>query len=368
MPRVKELDSIRGLAALAIVIHHLYWIPISVLGTAIDLFFVLSGYLITTILLDHPPSGGFLVAFYARRALRIWPIYYLSLLLLVAANSWTPAPASLESLPQYLTFTQLTGYYWSSTPPPSIPAFGHTWSLAVEEQFYMIWPMLLLLLGRRNMAATAMAVVGVAFTMRMLGFSNWILGTNCDGLALGALLAIVLRGRSPTECRRLFAGRLALLGLVAATYWAGGVAILAMLPASQQTAIAPFLAASRALALNLVYFALVGLVVIHAGDRRLAALRDHRLVYLGEISYGVYLYHYIIFILCGDYASRHGFEAGIGFDAMRVGASLVVAAVSYRFIERPALKLKCLFPYPDGEAVSSAPSRDWIPVAVGEKG
>src|SRR5438045_1329189 len=127
MQRVKELDAIRGLAALVIVFYHLFWIPIGLLGTAVDLFFVLSGYLITSILLGHPPSREFLFAFYARRGLRIWPIYYFSLLILVMINPWVSEPGSLDGLPYSLTFTQFVPYYWSDAAPAFIPAFRHTW-------------------------------------------------------------------------------------------------------------------------------------------------------------------------------------------------------------------------------------------------
>ena len=103
----------------------------------VDLFFVLSGFLITSILLTHDMSHRFLVSFYARRALRIWPVYYLSLMVLVLWNPFLPVPASLDGLPYFATFTQNITYYWSNSAPAFIPAFRHTWSVAIEEQFYM---------------------------------------------------------------------------------------------------------------------------------------------------------------------------------------------------------------------------------------
>jgi|SRR5208337_344905 len=127
MQRVKELDSIRGLASLAIVIYHLWLSNIGLLGAAVDLFFattrntarnakipgqkarilscmsgccffVLSGFLITLILFTHVMSHHFLVLFYTRRALRIWPMYYLPLSILVLLNPFMPGPGSLKSL------------------------------------------------------------------------------------------------------------------------------------------------------------------------------------------------------------------------------------------------------------------------------
>lgn len=367
MQRVKELDSIRGLAALSIVVYHLFWVPTSLLGTSIYLFFVLSGYLITSILLRHAPSGEFLLAFYARRGLRIWPIYYLSVFLVVLINPWTPNPAGLESLPQYLTFTQLTSSYWSDAVPASIPALGHTWSLAVEEQFYLLWPALLVLLGRRGLPGAAMAVIASAVVMRAMGYSQWILGTNCDGLALGGLLAGLLHDRSPSEVRAHYGPRFAILGVAAAAYWVGGALLIPLLPGGWGAGVAPTVAATRVLALNLVYFSVVGLVVAFAGDRRLAALRDRKLVYLGTISYGLYLYHYIIYHLFDEYATRAGM-GGVGNDLVKVAASVAIAVLSDRFIERPLASMKRLVPYPaEGTAEVGFP-RGLVPLAGPEEG
>jgi peptidoglycan/LPS O-acetylase OafA/YrhL len=100
MQRIKEFDSIRGLASLAIVVYHLWLTQIGLLlDAAVDLFFVLSGFLITSILLTNPMGSRFLVCFSARRALRIWPIYYLSLRTMVLINPLTAEPASLDGLP-----------------------------------------------------------------------------------------------------------------------------------------------------------------------------------------------------------------------------------------------------------------------------
>ncbi len=369
MQRVKELDSIRGLAALCIVLYHLWAAWIGVLGSAIDLFFVLSGYLITSIILSHPPSGEFLFAFYARRGLRIWPVYYLSLFLLVAINPWTSRPGSLAGLPQYLTFTQFVPYYWSDAEPAFIPAFRHTWSLAVEEQFYLIWPALLLLLGRKGVRGAATAVILAAVVMRTLDFNRWVLATNCDGLALGALLAGLLHGRLPSEARGRYSCRFALVGLGAAAVWVGGALIMRFVPGGRTGDLTAMVSACRALALNLAFFALVGLTVLFADDRRLAFLRDRRLVYIGQISYGLYLYHHIVFMLLDDYTETHGLAGSVALDLAKVAASLAIAALSYRLVEMPMLSLKRLFPYRSTESAGVAGiPRGWKPLTVPEEG
>ncbi len=166
MQRVKELDSMRGLAAVAIVIYHLGLFKVPLLGWSIDFFFVLSGYLITSILLDNPPTGGFLISFYARRGLRIWPIYYLTLAAVVLLNPIVAKPGPLDGLPYYLTFTQNVTEYWSRGAPDFIWAFRHTWSLAVEEQYYIIWPALLLFVGRARLAPAAVFFVTLSVILR----------------------------------------------------------------------------------------------------------------------------------------------------------------------------------------------------------
>src|SRR5262245_25669872 len=112
MQRVRELDALRGLAALAIVVYHfaLSWFPIG--WAFVDLFFVLSGYLITSIILEHRQSPRFLPRFYLRRGLRIWPIYYLCLLLLLVFGPSLPRPTDWGALPAHLTYTQNVERYW----------------------------------------------------------------------------------------------------------------------------------------------------------------------------------------------------------------------------------------------------------------
>jgi peptidoglycan/LPS O-acetylase OafA/YrhL len=366
--RVRELDSMRGLAAIAIVVYHLWLIQISVLGAAVDLFFVLSGYLITSILLAHPPSERFLLAFYARRALRIWPIYYLSLLFLVAINPWTSVPGSLDGLPYFLTFTQGLPYYWQDTAPAFITAFRHTWSLAIEEQFYIVWPALICLVGKKGLPWAAIALICLAVSTRTLNMNSWILITHCDGLALGALLAGWLHApaRAATRDRdRVWLFRLA---LGSAVYWVVSAMGLKGTALASTPELVRAIQSTRMLSLNVVFFALVGLTVLYAGHPGLRALRDRRLVYFGQISYGLYLYHHIVFVLWDDYASKHGLSHHIGFDLVKLGVSLAISALSYRYLERPILTLKDLFPYRPATVRTADPKGELAPIRGMEPG
>lgn len=287
MQRVKELDSIRGLAALTIVIYHLWFPAVGVFVLAVDLFFVLSGYLITTIILDNALMEGFLFSFYVRRSLRIWPVYYLTLAAVVLINGFLPAPGNLGDLPLYITYTQEVAHSWMGREPTFPLAFRHTWSLAIEEQFYIFWPVMIWIVGRRGLPAMALAVVGVAVAARAWGVNHFILITRCDGLALGGLLAGLIgeRARAHQMSSRSRARFTTLL------LAAPGVVLMVLVCTTLLNARWPGLAppstidSLKMLGANLVLLATVGGIVLHSGRSELRWLRNPLLVYLGTISY-----------------------------------------------------------------------------------
>jgi peptidoglycan/LPS O-acetylase OafA/YrhL len=343
MQRVKELDSIRGLASLTIVFYHLWFAEVGLLGTAVDLFFVLSGFLITSILLTHEINVGFVLSFYARRALRIWPIYYLSLITLVLINPFTVKPGPLDGLSWFATFTQNIAYHWSATVPPFIPAFRHTWSVAIEEQFYMFWPALVWLIGRRGIVPGIVSLVVLAVGTRVFQFNNWILATHCDGLALGALLS---HWTLPADRQKQSQEPAYWVWLAAAGFfWLGSALVLHLLAPGWSCSLVGTIQAFRLLSLNVVFFALVGLIFQYKGHRRLRILCHPWLVYLGQISYGLYLYHHIIFMLWDDYVEKLGIEPYLVLDVVKVALSFAVATLSWKFIEQPLLSLKGRFRY-----------------------
>ncbi len=359
MQRIKELDSIRGLAALAIVVYHL-WLPqVGLLGAAVDLFFVLSGFLITTILLTNSLSRQFLVSFYARRALRIWPIYYLSLGLLVLLVRIVPDAGQLDGLPYFATFTQNIPYYCSNSAPAFIPAFRHTWSVAIEEQFYLFWPAVLWVLGRRAVRPAALTLIVLAVMTRALEFNGWILVSHCDGLALGALLAswnlLDVEGEARRE--RSFWK----LGLASTGFWVGSALALYLVPSDWQSSLVRPVQSVRLLSLNVVFLALVGSIARSSGSRWLGVLRLSWLTYLGQISYGLYLYHHVVFMLWDDYAARYGIANNLAIDVAKLALSLAIAALSWRYIEQPALRLKTWFSYETGMAQGGSARADRTP-------
>lgn len=360
MRRVPELDALRGLASLIILLLHArVFEGVAILGTlwagfgwgGVDLFFVLSGYLITSIILRSGSQSGFLRSFYARRGLRIWPIYYLLMLGVIAVNLALPThPIPMQGMPQYLTYTQGIPAYWGSESPGQLEWLGHTWTLAIEEQFYLVWPFLVLLVPRRRLIPTCLAIALFSMIIRSswpnriasfldLGIhfpaaAQWLLLGRIDGFALGGLLAVLMTDPRTTTLRRrrferLFAG----IALAAAVYLVTCSLAFSKIPAAPSMT-------------TLVSFGVVGLVLLNAGSHRLRFLRWSWLCYLGLISYGLYLLHPIVFELFHLSRPWFGSRAWLVSPLMLL-ASLAVAILSWHLIEQPILRFKDRFGYND---------------------
>ena len=218
---VPALDGVRGLAILLVLVSHLmlfnnhtgsrFGDSLSALRglgwVGVDLFFVLSGFLITGILYDTLHDPHYFRSFYMRRFLRIFPLYYGFLFFLLILGHWGPGLHFVWGGRQYvlLTYMQNTGLWFPVTDfHPGVWAdLDHFWSLAVEEQFYLFWPLLVFLVrGRRRLMALALTLSGIALLLRIAlylhGSSPLLIFmlTPCrmDTLLLGGLVALVVRG------------------------------------------------------------------------------------------------------------------------------------------------------------------------------
>ncbi len=240
------MDGIRGLAILGVIVYHTMPLGDSAHGVlriwraftdsswaGVDLFFVLSGFLITGILLDSRAQKGYYRNFYARRALRIMPLYYgvLVVVLLVV-----PALVGASRLPglysrlianQFWLWTFLQNYL-QSRGAHQLPGLGHFWSLAVEEQFYWFWPIVVYLTTRRTLLHLCMAIClfEPLFRLALLecGYTLWSIReltfTKMDALLYGAIAALLFRDPEMLRWRRywvpvLTAAAIGVLALVA---------------------------------------------------------------------------------------------------------------------------------------------------------
>lgn len=334
--RIIELDSIRGLAAIAVLVTHLprgFWFG----ETGVDLFFVLSGYLITSIILRYREQPGFLRAFYYRRALRIFPIYYLAILAVLAVNALRHAPGSTEGIGYFFFYAQNIQYYWGGDPPSPVLPLGHTWTLAIEEQFYLLWPAIVVFLRPRLAFWVCATLVVLPVVLRAQGLDRISLLGHTDGLALGACLAFL-----GVRTRRAFTPAVApayLLAAVAAFvgyawYWDG----LSARGATGKQMVQDTYAISL---VSLGYAAVVAFTLSLSGSRWGRVFRLRPLVWVGTVSYGLYLYHWILY----DWIdTKVKFGLGYGdpwwLDVIKVTVSFAAAALSWYLIERPLLKLK----------------------------
>ena len=354
MRRVPEFDGLRGVAAVMILGLHLgLGRQYAFLATAVNLFFVLSGYLISLIVLEYSSRPSFLRSFCARRILRIWPIYYGLLLAFLAVNPWLPERQRTTGLPYYLTFTQFSPFYWGGEPPAFSRFFGHTWTLAAEEQFYLLWPLIASFLGRRVLLGTIPILLVSAFVARLYLWPM-LLVTTWDGFGFGALLAWWLgTPDSPRSRSRPVVPLLLALGAAATAYPLARPAIVSWLTTgwpAMGARLATSLDASRT---GLFYFAVIGLVIRTAGTPLLRPLRHPSLVYVGTISYGLYLFHEPLYALISPSHFTKGCTDGMALDAAKLAATFALAIVSWELFEKPILRLKARFPYPPLPAASN---------------
>jgi peptidoglycan/LPS O-acetylase OafA/YrhL len=306
----------------------------------VDLFFVLSGFLITRILLEERGrTGGIsLRSFFAKRALRILPIYYLGIAIYAAVFAWSSG--DLLSLA-----THTFNYYKPFHPEPM--ALEHTWSLSVEEQFYLVWPFALLAIPARLGKVTTslliplvsvLAALFIAATFESALSATMIYMfsiTRMMSLSLGASIAYgEQEGDQPGGWQ---AGLVILIG----------VAVLAVDQAGRYLQIVP--AGGYYWSVALVGYAMMGfgtvsLLVAPAGRMVTAvnaALSWAPLRYVGRISYGLYLYHYLVLFLLNiaPYQTEKS-----GASASRLLAAVVLtfvcAHLSYRYFERPLMRLR----------------------------
>jgi peptidoglycan/LPS O-acetylase OafA/YrhL len=340
--RIVELDGLRGLACLLVLVYHVMPHRIPLGWAAVDLFFVLSGYLITSIILKFSQEDHFLFNFYMRRGLRIWPIYFLTVLTVAVAVPFLPRPFVPVGLPYVLTYTQNLPLYWSGNSLNFSSYLDHIWSLAIEEQFYVLWPLLVVLVGRRGVIPLAFALLAASVSARMLGFSWLLLLARGDGLVLGSILAAipaVRGGHEPTANRwQVIFGTAAITAVayLAALSATGGIVPL----------VTPRWPALTVLAVNLLTFSIVGIVLCRRGSPGLWPLRRPRLVRIGKLSYGLYMFHYVILCLSDDAAWGLGLGGRpLWREALTVVVIFGLAAVSWRYFERPILALKDRFPY-----------------------
>src|ERR1700688_606512 len=368
--RIPELDGLRGMAILLVLVGHYFAVPgigaASVLNgywfrlgwTGVDLFFVLSGFLIGGILLGARDSPYYFKTFYARRFFRIIPLYYawISIYIILSVLGWNFLSARVGSVQKVdisilAHFLFLQNFHEFLKGTVSFWWFSSTWSLAVEEQFYLVAPLLVRYLPKRVLALVLVLVTFGAPILRFAirnGFSEgpWLayrlMPCRADSLAVGVLAALLWN--NPKARAWLEAHALVLYGLFAILF--AGVAYLwrwysdPLLPLTQ-TAGYTWLA---------LFFAVLLLLVLSRRASLLAALmRLGFLREIGGVSYCIYIIHTAVFLFCHQLL-LHALPEVTDVKAAAVTflaafMTYAIAKLSWRFFEQPLLRRGHAFQY-----------------------
>ena len=364
-PHMPQLDALRAVAVLGVLASH-FCRDTPALAAAghlgVRLFFVLSGFLITGILLRcralvdaGQPIGLTLRRFYARRALRIAPLYYAVLLLAWVAG----IPYMREAAAWHAAY--LSNIYFVRIDAWQGP-LSHFWSLAVEEQFYLVWPALILLVPQRSLVRAVVGVVALGPLYRAAGelaglpqMALWTMPfTALDALGFGALLALPADPSRAPDRPRPTAGWLPGAAVVSAALLAWYLGAWTERPTSF------FWLMNHGLG-ELAWTVVFGAVVLGAarGFRGPVGrcLEWAPLAYVGRISYGIYLIHLFVpmFLPRALAAAGLAYPASEGYRfACLTAATIALAALSWTLYERPLNGLKRWFPY-GGAAAARTP-------------
>ncbi|MCR9096632.1 MAG: acyltransferase [bacterium] len=343
--RIEGLDGLRAIALLSVVFFHLEtkpWIPGGFVG--VDLFFVLSGFLITGLLLDELDRRQTidLTAFYLRRARRLLPAFAAMLLGVLSVSLLVLDPdarayPTLEELNASVLLAVLYGFNWLvAFDLPYMRAIAHVWSLSIEEQFYLVWPVALIFLTRHagsEAAIRRVVVLGILLSLSIpfwdtdWGWNRLYYGSDyrASGLLLGCLVALA---RRDPELRQSLTEP-SVLGPVAAASCAFLVFVAATTAPDQ-----PYLYLGGFLCIGLASAAILLFVVEAAPGHPVVRFLQHRtLVWIGRRSYAGYLFHMPLVI----WTRRLDVPL---FDQMVLvlGLTFLLVEASWRWIERPMLE------------------------------
>lgn len=356
---LKELDGLRGVAILLVICFHLFpYLPISKIGwVGVDLFFVLSGFLITGILLDSLHKTNYWRGFVIRRTLRIFPLYYFTLGVFILLCNLFPEFAS-NKVVNYSYFREHQAWYWSYLTNIRMfiegdwlntYIFNPFWSLAIEEQFYVFWPLMVYVFRGKRLVVAILCLAAACILTRFLMVENNYTNlqiyvftfSRLDTILFGSLVAVLIR----IESWRRYLERYTSIVFILT-----GIVLLGMVVVNKS--LNPYLKFMQSYGYTLIVLLFASLlpIIISANSKHrfLKTIFQNRfLVFFGKYSYSLYIFHWPFYLLMNE-PLQHFLEKYSGnILLVNLGASVIIFLASvasslftWNLFEKRFIKLK----------------------------
>ena len=345
------LDGLRGIGCLLVVVYHNFWFFHQYLffgWLAMDIFFVLSGFLITDILVKTSGKENYLKNFYVRRILRVFPLYYVSLVFFI----WiVPNLTNILHLDyfvnhQFWFWTFLQNWVLIFHPPGGQNVLGHLWSMAVEEQFYLLWPLVFTWIRNPKTLLWIMAIILVGFSaFRVwlwinqfpgINYYQFFLMTRIDGICIGCMVALMQKIDAKLIGRYLALIVLSFAGLNFLFYY---------INLKQGNSI-PYLGILGFSTFSMIFGLLVYEIVNRENSLFSKLLDLSPLKFLGKISYGTYILHWPLYLLLVSVIPQltsNSFNHQLTISIAATILAFIAGYISFRYFESYFLALKKYF-------------------------
>ena len=353
---IPGLDGLRGLAIVLVLLYHCFF-PLWKVGAnagwvGVDLFFVLSGFLITGILLDSLGKKNYFSTFYLRRSLRIFPLYYFFLICFFLISPFVINPEELKPY-QFYFDNQL--WYWlyipnwlitfdNHWPPVPKPLLDHFWSLAIEEQFYLFWPLMVFFFKRRTLIYICLFFILQSMVIRNLfeysgkDYSSSYVFTfaRLDAISIGALVALLIRGER---------GKLLLANSSRPIFVISFLILFILTLLSHNFSLKNEYFIRIGYTIIGIFFGSFLVLVLSEGSILGKICNTGFLKFFGKYSYGIYVYHWLISPLINDYFAYQvmrftTISPWLIASFLSVFLIILISILSFHLFEKQNLKLK----------------------------
>ncbi|GAB4416512.1 MAG: hypothetical protein Kow002_02320 [Anaerolineales bacterium] len=365
---IPGLDGLRAISVLSVIVFHVNSIQFGFGWLGVQFFFVLSGFLITGILLRMKENllvGQYFYKFYGRRFLRIFPLYYFYLLIIVVlvwqagSQVFAPYRSELQTVvrPQLgHAFLYLYNFFYAGSNFHATQFLNHFWSLSVEEQFYIFWPVLLLLTPKKNLKTLFLVTIALGPFFRLVTY--WVytyqvfpfLGdtahigiyalpfSHIDAFAMGAYIS-QFDIPKPRKQLLLFGLLVPLLGYLAQYLELGIIDLNSLGYEFMLTTSYKFIWGYSLLN----FFFMLVLYNVYRSKLFIRALEHFTLRYIGKISYGMYIYHNAVIYFMAESAQFERLTSPLEFSIFATLITLIISSLSFYVLEKPITDLKDKF-------------------------